>query len=310
MSYTNPREAWQSPAQPVVGPDIDWSKIDMVVIHYTAADNLIDGDPGENWNGIPAYLRSIQNDYTVNRGYSVGYSVAIDQRGVSWELRGVDIRNAANKGNVNRHKHQNDYPAPLTHNCNHHTIAILCLVDGNDSAQPGMLSEINRLIAWYQQLAGRTLKIVGHRDLDFTGCCGEGLYAQIRSGEISPQIDKVKVGMIEFDKRRLLDTRNLGSRTTAGQVITLDVSNIKGVKAATMNVTVTDCTGPGFVTVYPAGTARPNTSDLNYMAGWSICNQIDCPVDAAGRVSFYVKTPCHLIVDLVSVMYGDPLMAV
>ena len=97
-----------------------WPQIDTVVIHYTAADDLIDGDVGEDWAGIPAYLRAIQSSY-LNRqptGYSVGYNWAVDQRGEVWELRGSDVKCAANRDH------------------NDHCVAVLVLVDGDDQATP------------------------------------------------------------------------------------------------------------------------------------------------------------------------------
>ena len=173
--FTHARTTWQDPKLPVTGPPIDWSRIDTVVIHYTAADDLIDGDPGESADNLPAYLRAIQRDYMTHRNppYSVGYNAAVDWLGGSWELRGYDIKCAANKGH------------------NEHTFAILMLVDGNDMATTYAAAEVRRLIAQAEVLARRELKITGHGQLTnpnaATACPGTGLRGQVAIGEFSPR---------------------------------------------------------------------------------------------------------------------------
>lgn len=172
MKFTHSRLAWTNPREPITGPAVDWRTIDTVVIHYTAADDLIDGDPGEHADQLPAYMRAMQHAYLTSRGYSLGYCVAVDWLGGSWEIRGADIRCAANKDH------------------NTHTFAILVLVDGNDMATHYAAAEIRRLVAEAEALAKRSLKIIGHGQLQNpnhpTGCPGSGLRAQITLGEFSP----------------------------------------------------------------------------------------------------------------------------
>ncbi|MEU2632824.1 hypothetical protein, partial [Kitasatospora sp. NPDC007106] len=69
--------------------------------------------------------------------------------------------------------------------------------------------------------------------------------------------------------------------------------------AVTLNVTVTEPGGPGFLTVYPNGTVRPNASNLNWAAGQTIANQVVVPVKN-GKVSFYNASgyPVHVVVDV------------
>ena len=171
--FTHQREAWQDPRMPVTGPAFQPARVEAVVIHYTAADNLIDGDPGEHASNLPAYLRAMQRDYVTNRGYSVGYNVAVDWLGGSWEIRGVDFRCAANKGH------------------NERTFAILVLVDGNDMATTQASAAIRRLVAEVEALCKRTLTIVGHGQLRdpnaATQCPGSGLRSQVALGEFSPR---------------------------------------------------------------------------------------------------------------------------
>ena len=163
--YTFTRQSWQNPAQPVTGPAINWATITTAVIHYTAAKDCPEGEPVEPYK---QFLRAMQNDYTVNRGYSLGYSVAVSTVGQSWEIRGVDIKPAATKG------------------YNGNTYAILVTVDGDQPASPSAVAEVRRLIADAERRAGRKLAIVGHGQLGATSCPGVGLRAQIAAGVFTP----------------------------------------------------------------------------------------------------------------------------
>ena len=170
----HPRSEWVT-TEPVTGPLMPWASVDAIVIHYTAAPNLIDGDPGERWELLPAYIRSIHHDYLTNRpqpngatGYSIGYNVGVDQRGHAWELRGFDTQAAATKGH------------------NGHTWAILVFVDGQDQCSPEAVATIRELGGLAEAHTGRPLRVRGHRDFIPTQCPGLGVYAQITAGAFSP----------------------------------------------------------------------------------------------------------------------------
>lgn len=157
-----PRESWQNPALPVTGPPHPgWARYTDVAIHYTSAAKI----PGD----IDAYHRAMQNDYLTSRGFSLGYSVSVDQSGVSREIRGTDFKPAA------------------TRNSNDFAMAILVLVDGNDMASPAASAEVRRIIGEWERFAGRELKIKGHGEYVATGCPGTGLQAQVVLGEFSPR---------------------------------------------------------------------------------------------------------------------------
>lgn len=96
---------------------------------------------------------------------------------------------------------------------------------------------------------------------------------------------------------RLLDTRNgtgTGGKATpvgAGKSIALRIAGVdglpaSGIVAATLNVTVTDATSNGFLTVYPDGTAAPNASNVNYGRGQTVPNLVTVKVGADGEVDF------------------------
>ena len=160
MPTLKPRSAWQDPAMPVKGPPMLPRQVTMIPAHYTAAPKV----PADT----APYLRSIQRDYTLNRGYSIGYNFAIDKAGVGWECRGLDIRCAANKG------------------VNESTIAILCLVDGANAMNSEMTATFQWLVGEIQRSTKRELLVVGHRDIGQTSCPGDGIYRQVKSGILDP----------------------------------------------------------------------------------------------------------------------------
>ena len=98
---------------------------------------------------------------------------------------------------------------------------------------------------------------------------------------------------------RDLDTRNgVGTGGTIGkmgpgQTLELTVTGVNavpatGVAAIVLNVTAVDHSGEdSFLTVYPAGTARPLASNLNFVSGQTTPNLVVVPVGAFGRVSIY-----------------------
>ena len=95
---------------------------------------------------------------------------------------------------------------------------------------------------------------------------------------------------------RLLDTRSgLGApkvSVAAGGRVQLQVGGRGGVpdsevSAVVLNITVVAPTKPGFVTVYGEGTARPGTSNLNFVAGQTVPNLVIAPVGPGGKVALY-----------------------
>jgi hypothetical protein len=69
------------------------------------------------------------------------------------------------------------------------------------------------------------------------------------------------------------------------------------VGAVSLNVTVTGPQAGGFVTVYPCG-ARPNASNLNFVAGQTVPNAVITPVSPAGEVCFYSDAQVDLFADV------------
>jgi hypothetical protein len=61
---------------------------------------------------------------------------------------------------------------------------------------------------------------------------------------------------------------------------------IPGVaEAVSLNITVTNTQGPGFILIYPQGGAQPNVSTLNYVSGQTVANAAVVPLGAGGGVT-------------------------
>src|SRR6478672_4061872 len=78
--------------------------------------------------------------------------------------------------------------------------------------------------------------------------------------------------------QRVLDRRGgTGAprgRLGPGQVLTLALpaASAAGADSVSLNLTVTDATGPGFLTVWPCGDTPPATSILNFVPGQTAAN--------------------------------------
>ncbi len=73
-----------------------------------------------------------------------------------------------------------------------------------------------------------------------------------------------------------------------------------GASAVILNVTAVDPAGIGFVTVWPAGQARPLASNLNFLTGGTVPNLVVAKLGADGKVSIYngSESTVHLIADV------------
>lgn len=156
------RAAWQDVEQPVVGPNSLPQRVDKVVVHYTADDKI----PAN----IPQFLRDMQAAYLRTRGYSLGYNCAVDQTGRTYEIRGFDIRCAANK------------------EVNESSFAVLMLVDGDDAASPQAAAAVRQIVAAVQRWCGRGVDVVGHGQVGATACPGAGLRQQVADGVFDPNM--------------------------------------------------------------------------------------------------------------------------
>ena len=107
---------------------------------------------------------------------------------------------------------------------------------------------------------------------------------------------------------RILDTRAGNgapvSWVTTAAPIDLQVTGrggvpATGVSAVVLNVTVTEPMAGGFLTVWPAGEARPLASNLNFEPFRTVPNLVTVKVGAGGKVSLYHSGyAAHLVADV------------
>ena len=120
---------------------------------------------------------------------------------------------------------------------------------------------------------------------------------------------------------RVLDTRNgtgapkapvAANGTVALQVTGQGGVPNSGVGAVVLNVTLTQPTAGGYITVYPAGQSRPTASNLNFQAGQTIPNLVVATVGTGGSVNLYNGSggTVHLIADVAGYfLSGTPVEA-
>lgn len=114
---------------------------------------------------------------------------------------------------------------------------------------------------------------------------------------------------------RLADTRPeegaFGFTRLSASVVRVQVAGLKGVPsnatAAVLNVTGVNTTAPGFVTVYPSGTALPTASNVNFDGGGQVlANMVTVKLGAGGAVDVYMQRPMDVVVDVSGAYVGVP----
>jgi hypothetical protein len=272
MWYDRAREDWERSNYEIAAhtnsKPLNWSTVTNIVLHYTA-DKHANADTAQ-------YLANMQQSYVTHRGYSLGYSVAVDQRGTSWEIRGTDYTPAAN----------------IHHN--NTTFVVLCLVDWQNPCNQLMVDTVRGIVRWARQQANRALPVIGHRDLAATQCPGDGIYSQIQQQQFEPVTPGGDGVNVISPPVRMFDSRTQGGKLRAGESRKVNVGKHKAVF---VNVTVADPSGAGFVTAYADGPV-PNVSNVNFQHGQNICNTSWVPVAKDGTISVHVSAACNIIVDM------------
>jgi len=143
--------------------------------------------------------------------------------------------------------------------------------------------------------------------LDETGA-GTDPPATLR-GAAEPSPATSLAGILPLTPGRLLDTRiGIGARTgPVGESSSLELAVLgrfgvppTGVDAVVLNVTVTEPTAESYVTIWPTGASRPETSNLNMTPGLTIANLVVVKVGSGGLVSLFNRFgSTHLVADVV-----------
>ncbi len=102
---------------------------------------------------------------------------------------------------------------------------------------------------------------------------------------------------------RFLDTRSVGQTPIGpGETRNVQVSGRSGIPAGAsvaLNVTVTSPTSSGYLSLYPAGTAFPGTSNLNFGPGQTVPNMVLVGLGANGRITVFNSSgSTHVIIDV------------
>ena len=122
------------------------------------------------------------------------------------------------------------------------------------------------------------------------------------------------VGLEPLVPVRLLDTRGSTGghqgKIGPGQSIDLRVAGVGGVadapNAVALNVTTTGPTAGSFLTMWPSGAQRPDTSSVNMAAGHTVPNMVLCGVGANGMVSIFNSAgSTDVIVDVLGSFSAD-----
>jgi hypothetical protein len=113
-----------------------------------------------------------------------------------------------------------------------------------------------------------------------------GYYDQI-AGDGFTSLAPVRV----LDSRPAFQVGTYASPWSAGLSRDVAVGGLAGVPAnadaVVLNVTATDTTAASYLTVWPAGQARPNASSLNWAPGNTIPNAVTVKLGTLGKISIY-----------------------
>lgn len=81
-----------------------------------------------------------------------------------------------------------------------------------------------------------------------------------------------------------------------------------GAVAYSLNITVTNTQGPGFILIYPQGGIQPLVSTVNYVAGQTIANAAIVPAGTGGGITVVAGVSgTDLIVDINGYFAADPI---
>ena len=107
-----------------------------------------------------------------------------------------------------------------------------------------------------------------------------------------------------FDTRGASPNVTRGDGTTTGPLTAAGINTVEfqglpaNSNAVWMNLTAVAPSAPGFMTAYPAGTAEPATSTLNYTAGLVRANAAPVVLGAGNRVAINTVEDVNVIADL------------
>ncbi|GJF29432.1 hypothetical protein KNE206_21320 [Kitasatospora sp. NE20-6] len=160
---------------------------------------------------------------------------------------------------------------------------------------------------------------IGNNDISGSGKYNAHAGYDLASGLGSPKGKNVMAALCQqlpsqpagtftsVQPKRLLDTTTahaVPSRQTTSLTVAGDANSgvPAGATAVTLNVTVANTSGIGFLTVWPYGKAMPATSNINWVdGGGAQPNLVTVPVGADGKIGIYNgswASPARVVVDI------------
>ena len=136
----------------------------------------------------------------------------------------------------------------------------------------------------------------------FTSGAGDGAQRVVTGSPAVANVVGASARLVPVSPRRVLDTRTTGAPVPAGGTVVVDLAaepdRPADATAVALNVTATEPSANGFLTVFPCGSARPLASSVNYAAGQTVPNNVTTGLGGGTRVCVYALTDTHVIVDL------------
>lgn len=282
------REQWLNSCYPMVGPTQTITNITQPVIHYAAALNLPDGDIGEFDYHIPRYLQSANRDYWLNRdgdgrtvcsqylpGYALGYLFWIDWLGGAWEVRGFDIRAAANAAH-------NWYTAPL-----------MFITDRDAPASELAWATARAIWREFRRRSGRSdfrNRPLGHGELYTTtgtgtptACPGPPILAQLHSGlgdlnfnEGTDMFTPWKHSVRAYDSRPTEQDKVDVTLRNANQSLQVPLGILPAFTSRRVFVGMANAAE---IVLHAAGRGGPSFARLTGEPAVSFTSLINCPAD-------------------------------
>ncbi len=118
--------------------------------------------------------------------------------------------------------------------------------------------------------------------------------------------DESRAGrLVTVPPTRVGDTRGSGP-VPAGGTIVVDLTPAglpAATSAAVLNVAAVEARGWGFLTVWDGVGGPPGSSNVNYVGGSNIANQVIVPTDGR-RIEIFTYAETHVLVDVVGYMTG------
>ena len=126
----------------------------------------------------------------------------------------------------------------------------------------------------------------------------------------SPCASEVVLGLVQAGSSvftplpplRILDTRSAGGKFTDQETRKVRIAGAGGVpatgaSAVVLNVTATEATRAGFVTVWPGGPV-PSISSINVIEGQTVPNLVTVQVGSDGFISVFSAGGTHVLIDV------------